>query len=194
MLRFLGSILSTIFAVLGLFGSLFQHFCDAAARSLNVAPTVPPASDEGKLKELADEEVALQASEDLNATRNWASDTLFGRPCKLPTGRIGEWLSQLDVTHADRIASADCAGVLDRHLAGRELVPGLPPVNDASATHYWCARNRPPVSHPCEGGDADGEAGLGGESAVVERAHEGLSPYRLGGFVVVVVEQCAQTC
>jgi hypothetical protein len=129
--------------VLGLFGTLFQTFCAAAVRSLNVAPTVPPASDGGELEDLASEDLALDAAENPNATREWASAMLFGRRFEMPGGTIGGWLSQLDIRDAERIARADGARMLDRHLSGRGLVHGLPPVNDATATKRWCERNRP---------------------------------------------------
>jgi hypothetical protein len=140
MLRFLALLLSSIF---GFLAFAFDTFVQAVGRTFGVAPSVPPADDDGELEEIAKEDIALDAAADLNATRDWASAKLFGRRFEMPAGRIGGWLSQLDITHADRIATADLAGVLDRHLAGREMVPGLPPVNDTAATKRWLARNRP---------------------------------------------------
>ncbi|MDB5581347.1 MAG: hypothetical protein JWR80_6523 [Bradyrhizobium sp.] len=95
MRRFLGAILSTVFGFLGLFCDLFQHFCQAGARSLGIAPTVPPADDDGELEEIAREDAALRGAEDLNLVRNWASAKLYGLEFPLPASAVGRWLSSL---------------------------------------------------------------------------------------------------
>jgi hypothetical protein len=154
MLRFLGSVLSAVLGALSqflwLFGHLFQTFCDAVARNLNIAPSVPPADDDGELAELADEDTALRGTEDLNLVRNWASAKLYGLEFPLPATTVGRWLSSLDDHDMERVIRADSAGVLDQHLAGRSLVPGLPPVGDEDQTRRWCERNRPAHRRPSQ--------------------------------------------
>lgn len=76
MRRFLRAIRSTIFGFLGLFCDLFQHFCDAAARSPGIAPTVPPA-DDVELEEIAEENLALDAVADLPGTLTKTNIYLF---------------------------------------------------------------------------------------------------------------------
>jgi hypothetical protein len=153
MLRMLGAILS---AVLGVFAGAIMGFFGAVERSMQALgywPSVPPPDDAGEIDEIAEEESAVQAAEDLNVVRRWASAQLFGRSFDLPAGRIGGWLSVLTVVDAARVAEAngDGDGTLAEHLAGKALVPGLPPVGDRDQTLRWCRMHRPASVLPRSG-------------------------------------------
>lgn len=154
-MRLLGAILSAVF---GVFAGAFMGFFGAIGQSLQALgywPSVPPADDDGELDEIAAEESAVRATEDLNTVRRWASAQLFGRSFDLPGNRIGSWLSVLTVVDAARIAEVNGSGTLAEHLAGKQLVPGLPPVGDRDQTLRWCKAHRPssvlPRSGKCAG-------------------------------------------
>ena len=150
-MRLLGAILS---AILGVFSSAFMGFFGAVEQSLQALgywPSVPPAHDNGELDEIAEEESSVRATEDLNTVRRWASAKLFERHFDLPDGRVGEWLSVLTVVDAARIAEANGRGDLAEHLAGKQMVPGLPPVGDADQTLRWCKAHRPASMDPRSG-------------------------------------------
>lgn len=148
MLRLLGAIIPAVLGVLGfVFGTLGKSF-NGVMQALGYWPSVPPASDNGKLEGFASEDEALCAIEDLNLARDWACAKLFGKDFTHPASRIGEWLSELNVDDAARIAKANSNGTLGEHIAGRTLVSGLPPVADAEQTQGWCATHRPaPARH-----------------------------------------------
>lgn len=150
-MRLLGAILS---AVLGIFAGAFMGFFGAIGQSLQALgywPSVPPADDGGELDEIAAEESAVRATEDLNTVRRWASAQLFGRNFDLPDSHIGSWLSVLTVVDAARIAEANGRGDLAEHLAGKTLVHGLPPVGNAEQTLRWCRTHRPASVLPRSG-------------------------------------------
>lgn len=128
MLRFFSAILSAAIGVFGFFGGIFWSLgsliVEALGRAVGVAPSAPPASDRGESAEIAEEDLSIRAGEDLNVVRRWASVRLIWREFKPPAGRIGEWLSALDINDVVRIAVANGAGTLAAHLSGRLLSPG----------------------------------------------------------------------